>query len=234
MSRARTHGKPVSNVSSGDQYCPPSPRVYETTLRFEPPLASFFLTEVDGSWLSRALSAGQALARFGSRFSHVGVYVGNGRIVHADLAARRVVEEDFAARYDGRQVLWSDAPIQRHLASSWGAGEDEREVRQRVVEAARALIDAPYALLTYAAIAADVWKVPGRERLRLHVDLRGGVICSSMVDRAFEMAGVHLFTDDREPGYATPADLHLLDETWLRTRVADLESRVAEIERRIA
>lgn len=235
MSRARTHGSSVSNVSSGDQCCPPSPHAYETTLRFEPPLASFFLCALDRSWRSRAVSGAQAIARFGSRYTHCGVHVGYGRIVHADVRAGRVVEEDITERYGDREVLWSDAPIQRELAGfgSFSYRDAEPDLRERVTDAARALIDSPYSRLSFAALAADEWRLPGRERLKARIDFRGEVWCSALVAAAYRMAGIDLWPG-RRVGDVTPADLHRLDETWLRHRVADLESRVAEIERRMA
>ncbi len=36
------------------------------------------------------------------------------------------------------------------------------------------------------------------------------LICSQFVDTAYQAAGVHLFTDNRWPGFVTPLDLGML------------------------
>lgn len=199
----------------------------------EPLPGAIFLARLDGSWRSRSVSAAQAFAREGSRYSHCGVYTGDGLIVHADVKAGRTVEERFDDRYGGRGVLWSDAPIRRYLStlSGWSVPL-EADVRQSVVDAARALVDAPYSYLDYLAIAANEWHWPVRDRLRGYVDGKGALICSSLIVRAFRMAGIDFLSGVRD-GDVTPADLATYDEMWVRERLTDLESRVVAIESQI-
>jgi len=201
---------------------------------------SYFLCQVTGaSWKSRAISAGQAFVRAGSRYTHAGIYVGDGRIVHADMGAG-VVEEDFAERYGHRSVLWSDAPVQRHIAGlpDWELKAPDAAIeirlRRKIVEAARAMVGKDYAWLEYVAIAAGEFRWPGTDRLRTFIDTRGQLVCSGLVDRAYREAGIHLFQDRRRSGDVTPADLAFYDECWVRDRLADLERRVGDIEERLA
>lgn len=187
------------------------------------PPATILLSRIHG-WLGRSAAAAQALTRDGSRWTHASLYLGDGRLIQAEPGGARIRPvTEFA---DGREVRWSDAPIQRHLAglSCWGA-EIERELRARVVEAALSMEGAPYCWSAYVAIA-----IPGWRRLRRTVEAGDRVLCSALVDRAFRLAGIELFPERRPGGEVTPADLADLDEAWVRARLADLEGRVAAIE----
>lgn len=187
--------------------------------------ASFFLSQVDTSWFSRGVSSAQAVVRRGSRFSHAGIAVGGGYIVHAHPKIG-VVRERFTDRYGDRDVLWSDAPIQRYVTETFAA---EQDIRQRVVEAALQLVGRPYSWLSYLSIAATEWSLPGRDRLRQMVRDRREYMCGATVDEAYAMAGVHLF-NGRTPHDVTPADLAFYDELWMRERVVNLEGQVEALE----
>lgn len=198
------------------------------------PPGGFFLTVIDG-WMGRTAAAGQAITRGGCLYTHAGIYRGGGRIVQAEPGGAR--ERNFDDLYWGRPVLWSDAPIQleldrarRALNGDVDLAELDHIYRQRVVDAAVDLVGAPYGWLDYAVIAAAEWRVPGWERLIQATADRGNLICSALVDLAYTRAGVQLFTDDRPRGRVTPSDLARIDDTWMRRRLADLESRVSKIE----
>lgn len=63
-----------------------------------------------------------------------------------------------------------------------------------------------YGWLDYLALAAHRLHlpVPG---LRRFIGGSKRLICSQLVDLAYQQAGVHLFTDGRFPGYVTPGSL---------------------------
>lgn len=178
------------------------------------------------------MSAAQAFTRGGSLWTHAGLYVGDGQVVQAEPGG---VQLRTLPHYLASQpLLWSDAPIQRHMADAPNVTPwYERELRQRVVDAALGLVDKPYAWLDYLVIPATEWRIPGWQRLTARVEARGALLCSSLVDRAYALAGVHLFSDQRLPGRVTPGDLARYDEAYARERLADLEARVTTIEQRL-
>lgn len=88
----------------------------------------------------------------------------------------------------------------------WSSGKIKPTDAQRKVIIAQALYckGTPYGWLDYFALAAH----------RFHLPIPGlkdrigtSKICSQLVDWCYMQAGVHLFTDNRWPGYVTPADL---------------------------
>jgi hypothetical protein len=64
----------------------------------------------------------------------------------------------------------------------------------------------PYSFLDYAAIAAHAWHVPA-PGLRAYISATGHQICSQLVDRCFQDAGLHLYSDNRWNGFVRPSDL---------------------------
>lgn len=113
-----------------------------------------------------------------------------------------------------REVVWhyEDRP---HL---WSTGHLEPCPEAGVQ--ARALVNIPYSWMDYAAI--------GLHRMHLNVpDLRKfmgdrhGLICSQLVDLAYQRAGRQLFDNKRWPGYVMPSDLgQLISASLLRPRKA--------------
>lgn len=198
------------------------------------PPGAFFLSVIPGL-VGRGVSAAQAFARGGCLWTHAGLYLGNGSIIQAEPGGVRL--RQLPDRLAQDPILWSDAPIQTALTEAYRALsgdlailELENLYRGRVVEAAITLVDSPYAWLDIVTIAAAEWRIPGWEKLRAHTNTSGRYLCSSFVDHAYDMAGIHLFTDKRPPGQVTPADLARYDEAWVRSRLATLEARVGEIE----
>lgn len=128
-------------------------------------------------------------------FEHAFVYVGGGRIVEAEPGGARVAGLD---EYAGRPVAWSSGKVE--------LTDDQRAA---VVGAARARIGTPYSGLDYLAIAAHRFHLP-IPGLRDYIADSGHLICSALVDRCFQDAGVQLFGDRRWNGYVTPAALYEL------------------------
>lgn len=187
------------------------------------PTGSILLSRIHG-FLGRSAAAAQAFARDGSRWTHVSLYLGEGRLIQAEPGGARI--RPVTEFVGGREVRWSDAPIQRHLTGLPSRDPRiERELRESVVAAALSMQGAPYCWSAYLAIA-----LPGWRRLRRTIEDGDRLLCSALVDRAFRLAGIELFPERRPGGEVTPADLADLDETWVRERLAALEGRVAAIE----
>jgi hypothetical protein len=128
-----------------------------------------------------------------------------------DLGVLHIVEalpggsREVAWHYEDHPHLWSTG----HLEPCPEAGTQ-----------ARALVNIPYSWLDYVAI--------GLHRLHINApDLRKfmaddhGLICSQLVDLAYQRAGRHLFDDGRWPGFVMPSDLgQLISGSLLRPRKA--------------
>jgi uncharacterized protein YycO len=91
--------------------------------------------------------------------------------------------------------------------------------RQAVADAARSLIGRPYSWLDYFALAARRFQLPMSSAfLRQRIRASGELICSQLVDLAYQMGGVQLFDDGRDPGDVTPGDLYALILEQQKTR----------------
>lgn len=85
------------------------------------------------------------------------------------------------------------------------------EHRADVARAATRLIGTPYSWLDYFALAARRFHLPlSSALLRQRVTASGHLICSQLVDLAYQRGGVQLFDDGRDPGDVTPGDLYAL------------------------
>lgn len=100
------------------------------------------------------------------------------------------------------------APLGRAGALYYSCPEDHRE---DVANAARSLVGRPYSWLDYLVLAAVRFRLPlAAALLRHRIKTTGELICSQLVDLAYQMGGVHLFSDGRDPGDVTPGDLYAL------------------------
>jgi hypothetical protein len=77
--------------------------------------------------------------------------------------------------------------------------------------AALGYVGVGYSFLDYSAIAAHALHIPA-PGLRHYIETTRHMICSQLVDRCGQDAGVQLFDDKRWNGYVTPLDLALLLE----------------------
>jgi cell wall-associated NlpC family hydrolase len=174
-----------------------------------PPVGSFVLTQIDG-WTGRWVSAAQAFVRGGSQWTHAALVVGNGYMVEAQPGGAVLSP---LSRLDGRPVLASDDPIRLHLDQTIFPGDlgarerHEARLRKAVADAAMSLVGTPYSFLDYVALAA--WEAGIRigGPLRRYVEDSGHLICSALVDEAYQRAGIRLFEDGRLSGDVTPGDL---------------------------
>lgn len=128
-------------------------------------------------------------------YEHAFIYTGAGLIVEAQPGGAR---ETNLAQYADRPILWSTGKVPL---------TDEQ--RTAVIAAVRSFIGTPYSFVDYLAIAAHRFHLP-LPGLRAYVASSGHLMCSALVDRAEERAGVHLFQDGRWDGYVLPDSLGAL------------------------
>lgn len=133
-------------------------------------------------------------------FEHAFVYLGDGKILQAEPSGSQIVP------YTERGAeLWSSGKIPLTDAQ-----------RSKVPGLAEQMKDIPYSWLDYTALAAHrlhvpdlpVWPGPLRP-VTLHTFIADSAheICSQLVDTFMLRLGIHLFKDNRWPGYVTPAAL---------------------------
>lgn len=152
------------------------------------------LTSINGpvGWLIRA---GQWLNAGGlANYEHAFIVLPGGRLIEAQPGGARIVPLD---TYSDRHVLYV-APA--------GLTDNERRL---ICEAAESYEGVKYSAADYFALAAHRFHLP-LPWLRRYVASSKHMICSQLVDQAYQDAGVQLFADGRWPGYSTPADLYRL------------------------
>lgn len=157
--------------------------------------ADFFLVPMKGIG-GKAIQFGQFLNGDGfDPVQHAGMYLGNGQTIEAypGGAIRGSIEA-----YSPDSIVWSSGlfdltPVQR----------------RDIVETSLGFEHVPYSFLDYEALAAHRFHIPF-PGLKGFIDDTGHMICSQLVDKAYQLAGVELFDDGRWPGYVTPGDLYNL------------------------
>lgn len=146
-----------------------------------------------GGSSGKLIELAQILSNTGRQdYEHARLYLGDNKCVEAQPGGARVV--DWIADDGG---LWSTGII--FLTD---------EQRSNIVAAGWACVGTPYSVMDYFALAAYKFKigllVPG---LKAYVKTSRHMICSQLVDRCYQAAGVQLFKDDRWEGYVSPGDL---------------------------
>lgn len=165
-------------------------------MSFTPKPGDFGLTHIHGN-VGSAIAFGQFLN--GSSFAASGYEhafmvthvddAGQAWIVEAEPGGARYVQY----RYPDNEVVWYSAPA---VYSASIAAHAEN------------FIGVPYSFLDYASLAALRLHLSFAPGLRSYVKSTGHMICSQLVDAAYQQAGVQLFDDGRFPGDVTPADLY--------------------------
>ena len=129
------------------------------------------------------------------QWEHAFISIGQGLIVEAEPGGARVAHADEYATVHwcyGLATLGTDAQLQ--------ATED----------AAKKYLGTPYSALDYFALTAHRLHIP-EFGLKTYIGDTGHMICSQLVDQCYADAGIHVFTDNRWPGYVTPLDLYNRD-----------------------
>jgi hypothetical protein len=180
-----------------------------------PPLpGSFGLTKIEGL-TGRFVSAMQGAGGHGSPYTHAFLVLDNGEVIEAQ-PGRAVIRPlaDYLERQaaDPEDVVFCDAPIRRRLADYGGGDPDgylESVLRRMVVAAGRSMEGTPYSFVDYLSLA--LLHTIGDERrpewLTDYVADSGHLICSALLDRAYELVGIEVFDDGRAHGDVMPADL---------------------------
>lgn len=164
---------------------------------YNPRPGDFFLVPIEGT-VGKLIQFGQWLNGDGFRpVQHAGIYIGDGYTVEAYPKGAEKCSLSGPA-YDG--IIWSTDHI-------------ELTPTQRGQIVAHALdyvvAKTPYSFLDYVSIALARFGLRPRW-LKRYIASTGHMICSQLVDQAYQDAGVKLFSDDRIPGDVTPADLYNL------------------------
>jgi hypothetical protein len=110
------------------------------------------------------------------------------------------------------------ALLDRVPGELWSTGRIIISGRQRqlITQASLGIIGTGYSSLDYLALAIHHFGIsaPG---LQAYISSTNHMICSQCVDWAYLQGGVHLFSDNRWPGYVTPADLAAVIMNWKGT-----------------
>lgn len=130
-------------------------------------------------------------------WSHAFMDLGDGTVIEAEPGGARIVP---LSEYDHAKVYWCDG-IYSQVSPL---------LRGRIADEARKLKGTPYSFLDYDAIAAHRLGLDTRF-LQRYIEDTGHLICSQLVDLAYERGGFKIFTDGRWDGFVTPGDIYLRD-----------------------
>lgn len=151
----------------------------------------FAVIPVSGA-VGKLISIGEWLNGDGfTDYDHAEIYVGNNQTIGAYPGGAHLVQ--LPQEWPG--WLWSSG----HITLTDGE-------RAGIVSQAMALQGVPYSELDYFALFAHRMHIPA-PLLKEYVASSKHLICSQLVDYCYMQSGVHLFNDNRWPGYVTPADL---------------------------
>lgn len=158
-------------------------------------VSDFGLVQVDG-WPGDLIRIGQGLNGDGwSKLEHAFLYLGGGTIIQAEPGGAKIYPLSI---YDKRNVRWSS-----------GLFPDLTDQQRRdISNVARFLQGTGYSSADYFALAAHRFHMP-IPGLKDYIGDSHRLICSQLVDLAYDRGGYHLFGNDW-PGYVSPGRLGLL------------------------
>jgi hypothetical protein len=156
------------------------------------------LTRISGA-TGALITLGQLLDGDGfTTNDHAFMDLGDGNIIEAEPGGARIRP---ITEYDGKAVYWCDA-IYNNLANS---------ICWSIVREARNLEGTPYSAADYFALVGHRLHLD-TESLKRYIASSGHLICSQLVDLAYQRGGYQIFSDGRWPGYVTPGDLYRQDQ----------------------
>jgi len=171
-----------------------------------PQPGDFVCVAIPGA-LGTLVKIGEWLYGFGyTPYEHVEIYVGQPD-------EQGIFGYTISTYPDGNGKRPLLCPVADLPSALWSTGKitvtDSQ--RQRIVNWCNGHADIPYSAADYFALAAHRLHIPV-PGLKNFIADTGHMICSQYVDYAYMQAGVHLFNDNRWPGYVVPMDLaHLIE-----------------------
>lgn len=126
-------------------------------------------------------------------YEHAFLVLDDGTLIEAQPGGARIAGLD---EYAGRHVEFVSPEL-------------SMEQRYAICEKGRELRGTEYGFSDYLALALHRFHLP-IPGLRRKIASPGSLICSQLVDLAYQRAGVQLFADGRFSGFVTPADLAAL------------------------
>ncbi len=162
----------------------------DTGTYYTPEPGEFFVVRTEG-WAGRLIRVGTD-----SDVNHAGIYLGKGLTLEAQPGG---------AIYGHITQGQMDAALWSGMNPTWRLSRIEGEA---VCTQAKTHHGDPYSWLDIACISLTILTrshIPSVVSARLDNPHRN--ICSQLVDRVYEEAGVHLFTDGRPHGAVSPGDL---------------------------
>lgn len=157
-------------------------------------------------------------------YTHAFLIIDNDEVVEAEPGRRGAIISPLS-KYHRPDVLICDYPVSKavvdyhlELLSAGNSpqkceklvAEYEEGLREHIADFGRSLRGTKYGYLDYLSLGLERFnlKVPWVED---RVRRQDRLICSQLVDFAYQMAGIHLFDDGRLPQDVTPGDL----EHWV-------------------
>lgn len=160
--------------------------------------------------VGKLISVGEWLNGDGfSKYDHAEIYVGNQV---PDMSPSKY-GYTFGAYPGGATYTPLSCPPEKLPNALWSSGRIELTDAQRskIVSTCHDLEGTPYSAADYFALAEHRFHLP-IPLLKNYVASSKHQICSQIVDYIYMKAGKNLFSDNRWPGYVTPADLaHVLE-----------------------
>lgn len=152
------------------------------------------LTQISGG-VGKAIRFGQWLNGEGfEEWEHAFVYLPGGLVLEAEPGGAVVRPLHYS------DVYWCEGIY----------GYFRMPANSQLLRTAAQLKGVPYSFLDYAALSAHRLHIPA-PHLKAYISSSGHQICSQMADQFYLRLGMHIFTDNRWPGYVTPASLYQRD-----------------------
>lgn len=145
-----------------------------------------FFTVRTGGWMGHLIRMATE-----SHCNHAGLLLDDGTVIEAEPHGARIVPAGWYIHH----ARWSNLPL-----------TDAQ--RAAIVTEARRLKGRKYGfadIVVLGLVHVFGWKCP--RWVRDYLQRSDRLICSQLVDYAYDKAGVHLFTDGRVPAEVTPGDL---------------------------
>lgn len=137
-----------------------------------------------------------------TEWEHAFLDLGDGTVIEAEPGGARIRP---LSEYDDTEVYWCDAIYSQVSPAK----------RQLIADEAKKLVGTPYSAADYFALAAHRLDlpVPG---LKGYIQSSRHLICSQLVDLAYQLGGFQIFSDHRWDGYVTPGALYQADRVVYR------------------